>query len=114
MFGTLHRAKPVEPPGSAGRRILRRALRDLYPDRAWRHPALFLLESIGALLVILALRDAMIGVYLAHIEAAGAAALWIALLFVKFAGAVATEAKETDRSGGDAALGRTGVGWPAS
>lgn len=88
MSRTSRKAKEGKPPGSTGWQVFQRALHDLDPNQAWQHPALFLLETVGALLTLLAFRDTIVGANLASIETAGAGALWIALLLANLARAL--------------------------
>ena len=106
MFRTSPTAKDAAPPGAAGPRVLRRALHDLDPNRAWQHPVLFLLETIGALLALLAFRDAIVGASLAHIEAVGAGVLWIGLLLVNVARVARPKPRERVRSSSILRCGR--------
>ena len=76
-------ASSMSNPDAEGRDapgLLRRALHHLQPHDANRHPALFLLEIVAALLTVLALRAALLGAPTATAELACAAGLWAAAL----------------------------------
>jgi hypothetical protein len=59
-----------------------RVLRWLHPGQANRYCTLFILEIAAALLSVLALRDGILGVPAASLEALSAVGLWATVLVV--------------------------------
>jgi high-affinity K+ transport system ATPase subunit B len=96
MFSTLTEAVPPHPDGPRWA-IVRHAMRALRPSRLWHHPPLFVLETVAALLSLLALRDAFTGAGDLRAMTSCAAGLWGALLLANTARTVWIQRKWSGR-----------------
>jgi len=79
-------------------RVVLHTIRSLKPDRIWHRPALFVLETIAALVSVLALRDLIAGGDDFAVLAAIATASWLTLLAVAVARTIRAQRRWCARS----------------